>query len=124
MTAQKIFMSQEVLDALISQGKAELKVDLLTVNSRGQVYRLVPAYKFLYVVEGVADAQELVGKIFTKTELMKIKADIYMDSALVNEVAYQVEPGFMGVPEGAVAGPAAQEVLDHELLSEYLLKVW
>jgi len=122
---EKIFISQAVLDALFAEGKADLDGDRMTIHYRGnQVYKLIPAFKFLYPEEGDRDPHGLVGKIYTRSELNKIEADIYMDSAIVNQVAYQVEPGYIGKPEAAdPAGPAPGEVSDHELLGEYLLKI-
>jgi hypothetical protein len=79
-----------------------------------QVFILTQAFKFLAVADGSPDASGFTGKIFTQSELKKIKADIYMDSAIVNDVPYQVEPGFIGLPEvageGAAASPAAEPV--------------
>jgi len=123
--AKKIFISQAVLDALFSEGKAVLEGEKLTITSRGQqVYRLVQAFKFLYVAEGSHDPGGLVGKIFTAAELEKIKADVYMDSVLVKEIAYQVEPGFVGEPmAGMEPGPAESAATDDELLQDYLLKI-
>ena len=122
---KKIFISQEVLDTLFCEEKASLNGDRLTLHShQDQVYKLIPAFKFLYMEEGVEDPHGLVGKIYTKSELEKIRADIYMNSAIINEVAYQVEPGFIGRPEGSEKKKhAASEASDDELLSDYLLKI-
>jgi hypothetical protein len=124
MAMKKIFISQTVLDTLFSEGKATLTGDRLTIRSRGeQVFQLTPAYKFLYVAEGARDPSGLVGKIFTAAELEKIKADIYMDSVLVKEIAYQVETGYVGAPLQASTEPAAEAVSDQEMLQDYLLKI-
>jgi hypothetical protein len=123
MPVKKIFITQQVLDTLFSEGKASLDGDRLTILSKkDSVYKLSPAYKFLYVVDNARDVGKMVGKIFTTKELEKIKADIYMDSILVNEVAYQVETGFVGEPEEQPSSGPAEES-DEDLLSEYLLKI-
>lgn len=120
----KIFISQEVLDTLFAEGKAELTGTELTIHTRHQTFALEPAVKFLGVAGQGPDGLALVGKIFAQGELTKMKADLYMDSAIVNEVAYQVAPGFLGLPLGAPATDSAQSsASDSELLSEYLLKV-
>lgn len=123
---KKIFISQEVLDTLFAESKADLEGERLTIHSKGnQVFKLTPAYKILHLAEGGADPSDMVGKIYTKNELERVSADIYMDSVIINEVAYQAESGFIGVPEGT---PEAEkepegEISDSELLSDYLLKI-
>ena len=138
---KKIFISGEVLDSLFSENKAELDGDRLVIHTRNdQAYRLTAAFKFVSVADGSEDSNGLIGKIYTKEELDKIKADIYMDSAIVNDLAYSVEPGFVGIPESepepaAAAEPAKEQPLspseqaqadenaEHDLLADYLLKI-
>jgi hypothetical protein len=138
---KKIFISGGVLDSLFAENKAELDGDRLTIHTRNdQVYRITAAFKFISVADGSKDTNGLMGKIYTKEELDKIKADIYMDSAIVNDLAYTVEPGFVGVPEAgpepaAAAKPAkeqprspseqasADESAEQDQLADYLLKI-
>ncbi len=124
---KKIFISQQVLDAIFEQGKAELDGDTLIIHSKEkQIFKLVPAYKFLFLVEGEKDPYNLVGKIFTEQDLKKAKADIYMDSVLYKEVAYQVEPGFLGIPQTPKAKESAEKLEQADevkALEEYLLKI-
>ena len=149
---KKIFISQEVLDSLFAENKAELDGDRLVIHARAdQVYTIAAAFKFVTVADGAEDTNGLVGKIYTQEELAKIKADIYMDSAIVNDLAYTIEPGFVGIsdepeaqpapqPQAKAAGPtaaqtaadaakeaakeaAAAETADNDELADYLLKI-
>lgn len=132
---KKIFISQAVLDSMFEQGKAHLEQDRLMIHAKqNQVFKMVPACKFLYVADGSPDPHRLIGKILTRPDLERIHADLYMDSVLYKEIAYQVEPGYLGLPETAAAVAAAQqaveasgkkieEATDAELLSDYLLKI-
>jgi len=132
---KKIFISQAVLDSMFEQGKAHLDQDRLMIHSKqDQVFKMIPACKFLYVADGSRDPHHLIGKILTRQDLEKISADLYMDSVLYKEIAYQVEPGYLGMPETAAAAAAAQqaveasgkkveEATDAELLGDYLLKI-
>lgn len=148
---KKIFISQEVLDSLFAENKAELNGDRLVIHARAdQAYTLTAAFKFLSVADGSKDVNGLVGKIYTQEELDKIKADIYMDSAIVNDLAYTIEPGFVGVSDepvpapapvqpsaapqaapqstapaeaGEKQDPAAGEAVSDDMLADYLLKI-
>ncbi len=124
---KKIFISQEVLNALFEQGQAELQDDQLIIHSKEkQVFKLVAAYKFLYLVEGESDPNKLIGKIFTEEEMKNAKADIYMDSVIYKDLAYQVETGFLGIPQTKKAEKTAEKVDavdDVKMLENYLLKI-
>ncbi len=124
---KKIFISQEVLDSLFSEGKASLDKDLLTMHGKdNEVFQLIPAYKFLYVADGSVDPYSLVGKIFTREQLKKSSMDVYMDSVLYHDKAYQVESGYIGLPQSPAAEREAgkmEQVSDEDLLGDYLLKV-
>jgi hypothetical protein len=132
---KKIFISQGVLDSMFEQGKAHLDQDRLMIHSKqDQVFKMIPACKFLYVADGSQDPHRLIGRILTRQDLEKIKADLYMDSVIYLEVAYQVEPGYLGLPETAAAEVVAEKVVaasgkkpgdatDAELLGDYLLKI-
>lgn len=139
---KKIFISQTVLDSMYEQGKAHLDQDCLMIHSKqNQVFKMIPACKFLYVADGSPDPHHLLGKILTRQDLEKIHAELYMDSVLYREVAYQVEPGYLGVPEtaaavaateqaavqsradGVKAGAPSDEASEAQLLGDYLLKI-
>ena len=139
---KKIFISQAVLDSMYEQGKAHLEQDRLMIHTKqNQVFKMIPACKFLYVSDGSKDPHHMLGKIFTRPDLEKIHAELYMDSVLYKDIAYQVEPGYLGVPEtaaaqavtekaaasaeqaGARAGQPADEASDAELLGDYLVKI-
>ncbi len=130
---KKIFISQEILDSLFAEGKADLEGDKLTIHSRqDQEYKLVPAFKFLFVADGTEDQHGMVGKIYAKDELEKTGCDIYMDSAIVHDVPYQVEPGFIGEPGTREGEKEAQKLAEEgkaesvdesKLLADYLMKI-
>ncbi len=101
---KKIFMSQQVLDALFEQGKAQIEGDILTIETATrQVYRMIPAVKFLSLAGGTTDPNNLLNKIFTQEQLKKSNADVYMDSVIYKDTAYTIETGFLGITVQAAA---------------------
>jgi hypothetical protein len=138
---KKIFISQLVLDRLFAEGRADLMGEKLTVKGKDiQTYAVAQAFKFLAVADGSPDKAGMVGKIYAKAELDKIKADLYMDSAIISDVPYTIEPGYIGMPENveaqAVTRAAEEEKVkkaepetkvegadDHAMLADYLLKI-
>lgn len=109
---KKIFIAQAVLDSMFEKGQAVLQADRLHITSKqDQVFAIKPACKFLYVSDGSADPFGMLGKIYATEDLESMKADVYMDSVLFRDVAYQVEPGYLGEPvsKAAVAAAARAE---------------
>ena len=123
---KKIFMSQQVLDALFEQGKAQIEGDILTIETATkQVYRMIPAVKFLSLAGGDTDPHNLLNKIFTQEQLKKSNADVYMDSVIYKDTAYTIETGFLGItvlqeaPKAAAAPePAPVRVVVQETAAE------
>ena len=121
---------------LDSKGIILLEGKTLTLSEDGRAFALSPAVRFLQVVSG-DDAGDLVGKVHTTEELAALGAEHYQDSVLMDEVAYQVEEGFVGLvaapaeaaPEapadGLAEAPVAleegQELSDGDLIAGFLL---
>jgi len=139
--SQKVFFTQKMLDSLNDQRKIELSGNVLTIlTGEKPSFNLEVAYRFIIVEGGGQDAHGLLGKVKTEKDLSSIKAEVYRDSALIGDVAYRVEPGFIGIPVKVQAAPApappppppppqpakAEEPpakkSDEELLAEFFLK--
>ncbi|MDT8318761.1 MAG: hypothetical protein RQ824_12355 [bacterium] len=132
---KKIFLSQGMLDKLSSEGKLELSGDKLTIQSNDHPeYIITPAAKFLGIESKDADPHKLIGKIIPLKILKDKGVELYMDSAIYKDEAYNVEQGFVGIlveEKGGkqVAPQPVQEVNteevpkgDEELLADFFLK--
>ena len=94
---KKIFLPQEKLEAWVSEGKISFTDNIITTFSDSKVsYTLVPAYKFLKLSSGDNDEQNLLGTIKTKEDLKDLNPDIFRDSIIINDNAYEVETGYIG----------------------------
>ena len=65
-------------------------------------FSIVPAVRFLKVEGNDPDRAELLGKVKDEQALVELGADQYMDSVIVADTAYAVQPGFLGtaLPRG------------------------
>jgi len=105
--SEKVFFTQKMLDSLNNQRKIELSGNVLTILTGAKPsFNLEVAYRFIIVEGGGEDAHNLLGKVKTEQELALIKAEVYRDSALVGDVAYRIEPGFIGIPVKGAGPPA------------------
>lgn len=94
----RIFFPQQSLDEWIVDGRIELASGELTVMSENRVYRVAEAVHVMVEVTGSEDANELLGKVKSVAFLQELGAELLETSMLIGDNAYDVVPGFTGVP--------------------------
>ncbi len=115
--SHKIFFSQRILDSLIDEGKIRLDKNVLTLLiSDNPSFELEPGFRFLKTSDGSPDPHGLVGQIKHEQDVKAMQAEIYMDSIIYRDVAYEVEPGFIGEKKELI-----ERLSDTELLARFLL---
>jgi hypothetical protein len=134
--ANRVFFPQAALDEWIVDGSVELDNGELTILAEGRRYRLAEAVRVMREVSGAGDAQELVGRVKARTYLEQLGAEIVEGSMLLGEAAYDVEPGWLGIPIGTFAEHVGSDVrrkarggkggadpkTDEDLLARFLAK--
>jgi hypothetical protein len=105
----RVFFPQEALDQWIVNGKADLQQSELTLLADGRSYRLVEGLRVLRELSGNGDTHELVGRVKARAYLDELGAEIIETSMLVGESAYDVEPGWLGIPVGSFADHAGSD---------------
>jgi hypothetical protein len=127
----RVFFPQAALDQWIMGGTVELQDGELTILGERRRFRLAEAVRILREVSGAGDGHELLGRVKTRAYLEQLGAEIIETSMLLGEAAYDVEPGWMGVPIGSFSshrssgsialgggGPSAGEATsDEEILA-------
>ncbi len=96
----RVFFPQAALDQWIMDGTVELQDGELTILGAHRRFRLAEAVRILREVSGAGDGHELLGRVKTRAYLEQLGAEIIETSMLLGEAAYDVEPGWMGVPIG------------------------
>ncbi len=92
----RLFISQERLDDWTMDEKATLDSGRLTLTELGRVFLVEPAVRFLKVSGGEEDPNDFLNRVKTEKELAEIGADLYMNSVIHGDTAYDVQPGFVG----------------------------
>ena len=114
---KKIFLPQEKLENWVNDGKISFSENIITTLTGNKVrYKLVPAYKFLKLTSGEKDKPNLLGTVKTKDDIKHLKPDIFMDSIIIGDMAYEVETGYIGNLK-----LDEEETDDIKLLSKYIL---
>lgn len=94
----KLFISQERLDAWSGDAKVSVSGDRMTLIGDGRSFYIRPAIRFLRVVGGDPDPNGLLETVLDQRALDQMGADSYMNSCIVGDTAYDVQPGFLGEP--------------------------
>jgi hypothetical protein len=134
--SNRVFFPQTALDQWIVDGSVELEDGELTIVGEGRRYRMAEAVRVLREVSGGEDSHELVGRVKARMYLEQLGAEIVQTSMLLGESAYDVEPGWLGIPIGTfaehvgsdarkrarVGKPGADPKTDEDLLAQFLAK--
>jgi hypothetical protein len=94
----KVFIPQDVVDSWITTDKIELSGELMTFRGHALTLRLVPGFYFDHVAGGSDEQNQLLGRAKSKAAVAALGAEVYMNSLILGETAYEVEAGFVAKP--------------------------
>jgi hypothetical protein len=105
----RLFVSQELLDQWSGEGKVELEGNVLKLINEGRFFEIQPGVRFVKLAAG-EDRQQLNCKVKTESQMAAMGAELYMNSVLVGEDAYDVQTGFLcEVPSDAAQAIGAAD---------------
>lgn len=114
----KLFFSHRILDSLIEEGRIKLENNILTLLERDRPsFELEPGYRFVKTADNGPDPNNLVGQIKYEKEIRAMHAELYLDSVLFRDTAYEVEPGFIGEKKELL-----DRLSDTDMLARFLLE--
>jgi len=94
----RIFFPQASLDEWIMNGVALLEGAELRLVHEGRRYAIVEGVHVTTEVTGSPEATKLVGFVKSKAALEELGAEILESSMVLGENAYEVRPGWVGLP--------------------------
>ena len=121
MGKNRVFFPQEALDAWLDAGSVELCDHDLLLKDEGRSFRLSDGVRVVAEVTGEADSHDIVGRCKTLGFLAELGADLLEHSMLIDNLAYDVIPGFLGVPLGEFVEPPDTAATGNDLLSDEAL---
>jgi hypothetical protein len=107
----RVFFPQAALDEWIVEGTVLLEDGVLTLVDHGRRYALTEAVRVLREVSGAGDSHDLLGRVKTRGALETQGAELVESSMLLGDAAYDVEPGWVGLPVGPLAASETEEAL-------------
>ena len=130
MAPNRAFFPQRALDTWLAEAKIDFTGRDLVLRAAQRRYQVVEAARVIQEVSGQEDIYDLVGRVKSVIFLTELGAEILESSMLLGDNAYEVVPGFMGVPVGTLSDYLAEnsaqslEALatsDEDLLIKYLV---
>jgi hypothetical protein len=92
----RLFLSQALLDTWLEEGKADLAPGGLRLVEEGRDVALEGACHFVSLLEGGDDAGWLA-KVKTERQIKERGGELWGDSVLLDQSAYEVVPGFVAI---------------------------
>jgi hypothetical protein len=94
----RVFFPQACLDQWGVEGKIELTPSELVVLAEGRRYDISEVVRVVAEVTGAQDPHGFIGKVKPKAELEAMGAEILENSMIIGDNAYDVVPGWAGLP--------------------------
>jgi hypothetical protein len=94
----RLFISVERLEAWSAEGRATLEGDRMTLTELGRAFGMQPGIHFLKVTGGDEDPNDLVGRVKSKHALEEMGGELFGNSVIFKDTAYDVIEGFIGEP--------------------------
>lgn len=118
--AVKLFLPQAKLEEWALSDKADLRDGKLVVTGDPGSYATTPAVHFVKLVSG-RDEKKLVSRVKTDEQLQTLGAEQMMESVLIGETAYEVEPGYLTEVDGAKGDDKKKVSPEADLLAAFIL---
>lgn len=96
----KLFIPQSDINRWMTSGRVDLRGEVLVLRDASAELRLRAAALFIRVAGEGADRRGLVGRVKDEDALGALGAEAYMTSVLFDDVAYDVEAGFVATLTG------------------------
>ena len=92
--ANVLFLRQEILEELESSNKGTISKDQILSLKNGQKYKLEAAVMIQTELSNNKDGKKYEGRIVTMDEVEKKGCDLYMQTIIVDDFAFNVTEGF------------------------------
>ncbi len=106
--SEPLFVRQDQLEDWIGKGSVTFADNVLTLVAEQALYDVEPAVRVTTLLDG-PDELNLLNGIFRVAALVEQGVEVFQDSLIANETAYQCEVGFVGTLQGE---PEAAEPIE------------
>ncbi len=92
----RIFVSQRRVQQWTEEGRVSVDGNVMTLPELGRTFRLTEAFFVERVVSEGGDAFKLTGRVKTRSQIASLGGEVFLNSLIIGDAAYEGDPGFVG----------------------------
>lgn len=106
----RIFISQRRVQQLTEEGRVQIEGNLMTLPELARTFKLTEAFYIQRTVADASDPHRLAGRVKTRIQLAALGGEVFLNSLVIGDSAYEGDPGFIGEPGvGRARGPSRSD---------------
>ena len=106
----RIFVSQKRVQQWTEEGRIQIEGNQMTLPELGRMFRLTEAFYVERAVSDGGDTLGLRGRVKTRNQSAQLGGEVFLNSLVIGEAAYEGDPGFVGEPMPRSAKQASSRV--------------
>ena len=99
----RIFVSQRRVQQWTEEGRVAIDGNQMSLPELGRTFRLTEAFFVQRAVSEDGDQFKLAGRVKTRTQIATLGGEVFLNSLIIGDTAYEGDPGFIGEPTTAAA---------------------
>lgn len=94
----RIFVSQRRVQQWTEEGRVAIDGNQMTLPELSRTFRLTEAFYVQRAVSEDGDQFKLAGRVKTRTQIATLGGEVFLNSLIIGDTAYEGDPGFIGEP--------------------------
>jgi hypothetical protein len=100
-TVPRIFVSQKRVQQWTEEGRVAIDGNQMTLPELARTFKLTEAFYIQRAVSEDGDQFKLAGRVKTRTQIATLGGEVFLNSLIIGDTAYEGDPGFIGEPVAA-----------------------
>lgn len=92
----RIFVSQQRVHQWTEEGRVSVEGNIMNLPELGRTFRLTEAFFVERVVSEGGDPFKLTGRVKTRSQIAALGGEVFLNSLIIGDAAYEGDPGFVG----------------------------
>jgi len=80
------------------EGRVHIEGNQMTLPEMGRMFRLTEAFYVERAVSDGGDVLGLKGRVKTRNQIAQLGGEVFLNSLVIGDAAYEGDPGFVGEP--------------------------
>ena len=94
----RIFVSQKRVQQWTEEGRVHIEGNQMTLPELGRMFRLTEAFYVERAVSDGGDVLGLKGRVKSRNQIAQLGGEVFLNSLVIGDAAYEGDPGFVGEP--------------------------